>query len=384
MWYFTIPPKIIFGENALEGLSEELEDAKKILIVTDKVVRGLGFLDKITDNLKTKEILVFDDVEPESSLETIRKGSQACTSFEPDWIIALGGGSVIDTAKGIWFSYERPDLDLLADFDPFEKLGLGCKAKLVAVPTTSGTGSDATWASIVADTTEKRKVTFASREIIPSISVLDPLLPAKMPKKLTVSTALDALTHAVEAFMSTWANDFSDAFALHALTLIFKYLPKAVAEGSKDLLVREKIHNAATMAGIAFGNSQVGIAHSMGHAIGAAFRIPHGVAVSIALLPSLEFSLEEAKEKLEALGNNLGYKGAETFIEAIRNLMQTVEAPLTYAELISNRNDFLKALPRLVDLANGETGTVMSPRVPTYEEFEKLFLYTYDGKKIDF
>ncbi|MFX0062724.1 MAG: iron-containing alcohol dehydrogenase [Candidatus Hermodarchaeota archaeon] len=384
MWYFTVPPKLIFGEDALDGLTEEVEDAKKIFIVTDKVLRDLGFLDKLTDKLKDKEIQVFDDVEPESSIATVKKGGQICLDFEPDYVIGLGGGSVIDTAKGIWLIYERSDLDLSVGLDPFTRLGLGKKSKLIAVPTTSGTGSDATWAFIITDKTEERKATFASRELIPSISVLDPIFPADMPKRLTASTALDALTHAVEAYISTWANDFSDAYAVHALRLIFKYLPKAVTEGSKDMLAREKIHNAATMAGMSFSNSQVGNAHSMGHSIGGIFNVLHGEAVGIALPYLLEFYGEQGKPRLESLGKMLGYKSAEEVIEAIRNLMKTIGAPLSYAEVIPDKEAFLKSLPRLVELANGETGTIMSPRIPEMDEFEKLYLYAYEGKKIDF
>jgi alcohol dehydrogenase class IV len=255
---------------------------------------------------------------------------------------------------------------------------------LAAIPTTSGSGSDATWAAIITDKIEKRKITLVSREIIPSLSVIDPLLPAEMPKQLTVSTGLDALTHAVEAFISTWHNDFSDAFSIRALQLIFNYLPRAVSEGSNDMLAREKLHNAATMAGIAISNSQVSIAHSMGHALGAIFDVSHGLAVSIALPYCLEFSLEDAKERLEELAISLGYETSEMFIEGIRGLMQTIDAPLSYTDVVKPKNDFLEQLTRLVELANGESATVVNPRIPTEEEFERLFLYTYEGKKVDF
>ncbi|OYT51077.1 alcohol dehydrogenase, partial [Candidatus Bathyarchaeota archaeon ex4484_135] len=256
LWEITLPRTIVTGENALEYL--EGLGGHKALVITDQVMRSLGILDRVLERLRKAglEVEVFDQVEPEPSKRIVMKAVEVARSFEPDWIIGLGGGSCMDVAKAVFVLYERPDV-ALEDISPLVELGLRKKARLLNIPTTSGTGADVTWAIVITDEEVKRKMELASREVVADITVLDPSLPASMPPRLTADTGIDALTHAIEAYTSQWRNDFSDALALWAIRTIFKYLPRAYENG-QDMEAREKLHNAATMAGIAFGNAQIG------------------------------------------------------------------------------------------------------------------------------
>jgi len=389
MWFFTSPRTIVFGEGALEHL-KELE-GKKVFIVTDKVLRELGIVDKVVEQLKETgmEIRIFDEVEPEPSKQTVEKGAKVLTEFEPDWIIGLGGGSCMDAAKAMWVLYERPDLTI-DDINPFEKLNLRKKARLINIPTTSGTGADVTWAVVITDTERKVKLELASREVVADISILDPALVIDLPPKLTADTGMDALVHAIEAYTVQWKNDFSDALALRAIQLIFKYLPRAFKNGKNDPEAREKMHNAATMSGLAFGNSQIGIVHAMGHSFGAVFKIPHGRSVAIFLPYVMEYNLSEVAnlyaEIAEAVGITDGSdeEKARKLIEVVRNLMKEIEEPLSIRDMGISREEFEAKLDELVEKANESTGTIVNPRVPSGEDYRKLFLYAYEGKSVDF
>jgi alcohol dehydrogenase class IV len=259
MWIFQ-SPRIAFGEDALEYL-KELEGGRAF-IVTDKVIRSLGYVDLASKYLEEAgfEVKVFDEVEPEPAIKEVIKGAKKLQEFAPDWIIGLGGGSCMDAAKAMWILYERPDFNL-AELSPLIKLDLRKKARLICIPTTSGTGSEASWVTVITDEKEHFKMELASRELYPDIAIVDPNLVGSMPKKLKAYTAIDALINAIEAYVSQWKNDFSDALAIKAAQIIFKYLPRTY-ENRKDKEAREKMHNAATMAGMAYSNSQVGIAHS--------------------------------------------------------------------------------------------------------------------------
>lgn len=389
MWFFTSPRTIVFGEGALEYL-KELE-GKKVFIVTDKNLRKLGIVDKVVEQLKETgmEIRIFDEVEPEPSKQTIERGAKILSEFGADWIIGLGGGSCMDAAKAMWVLYERPDLTI-EDITPFEKLNLRKKARLINIPTTSGTGADVTWAVVITDTERKVKLELASKEVVADISILDPALVLDLPPRLTADTGMDALVHAIEAYTVQWKNDFSDALALRAVQLIFKYLPRAFKNGRNDPEAREKMHNAATMSGLAFSNSQIGIVHAMGHSLGAVFKIPHGRSVAVFLPYVMEYNLSEAAslyaEIAEAIGITDGSdeEKARKLIEAIRNLMKEIEEPLSIKEMDIPREEFEAKLDELIEKANESTGTIVNPRVPTEEDYRKLFLYAYEGKSVDF
>jgi len=295
MWQFTSPRNIFFGEDSLEML-EELE-GEKALIIAGQTVKRLGIIDKVAELLAEAdiEVGVIDNIEPEPSIETVKAVAEVAMDFEPDWIIGLGGGSSMDAAKAIWALYERPDLDV-GDISPLETLGLRKKARFMCIPTTSGSGSEATWATVITDREGKVKRELASRELIPDIVILEPWLTSTMPPHLTASSGMDALTHAIEAYVSNFRNDFSDTLAIKAMQMIFEHLPRAVSDG-EDMEAREKMQNAATMAGIAFSNSFVGMAHALGHSVGAIFGIDHGKAVAMFLPHVIRYNGEEVASR---------------------------------------------------------------------------------------
>ncbi|MGB9684613.1 MAG: iron-containing alcohol dehydrogenase [Candidatus Bathyarchaeales archaeon] len=388
MWEFTSPRSIVFGEGALEYLREI--EGKRALIVADKVIRELGFVEKVANHLKEAglSIEIFDEVEPEPSKETTAKCAKHAELFEPDWIVGLGGGSCIDAAKASWALYERPDIQI-DEISPLQKLGLRNKAKLIAIPTTSGTGSEATWAIVITDAKEKRKMELASKELVADIVILDPQLPLTMPKRLVADTGIDALVNALEAYISQWRNYFSDLLAINAVQAIFKHLPRSYSD-SQDREAKENMHYAATIAGLAFSNSQICVAHAMGHALGALFKIPHGRSVAAVLTFAVEYMAKEALDRFSALADAVGIKAEtskealEKFVQALKRLLKDVDEPTSIRELEISWNDFQRELDNLVERALGSTGTIASPRVPTAEDYRRLFVYAYEGKTVDF
>ena len=389
MWYFS-SPFLVFGEDALDYLTQL--KMKRVFIVTDKVIREVGFVEKVEQKLKDLPHEIFDEVEPDPSLETVQKGAELCQEFAPDFIIGIGGGSVMDTGKGIWFLYENPDkpIDSINPFTYYENFP--SKAKYVAIPTTSGTGADVTWAIVLTDTAQKRKITPASRQIVASISIIDPAFAQKMPPALTAGTGLDALTHAIEGYCAMWRNDFSDAFTIKAVDFIFKYLTRAYQDGN-DKEAREKMHNAASMAGLAFGNSQATFAHSIGHSIGALFHKSHGNCVGMALPYVMEFTRNNGagiKEKLADIGRRaLLLTGSddevsEELILKVRALIKDIEAPATIPELGISQEDFEAQLPTLIKYTSEDSCISMTNPMPNDDQIEKAYRYMWDGQRIDF
>jgi alcohol dehydrogenase class IV len=387
MWYFT-SPEIVFGEGALDAL-DELE-GQRALIVTDAVLVELGVVDKVKAHLDKAgiETRVFDAVEPDPAVQIVRQGVEVVREFEPDWIIGLGGGSPMDAAKAIWILYERPDLHP-AEINPFIKLGLRQKARLITIPTTSGTGAEVTWGIVLTDAEEQRKMGLGNRENAADIAILDPALTVGMPPRLTADTGLDALTHAVEGYTCTWHTDLTDGLCVHAVRLVFQYLPRAVADGS-DLEAREKMHNAAACAGLGFGNSLASMAHAMGHTLGSVFHIPHGRAVGICLPYTIEFFASEAPERFAELvafvgiSNTGGEQGARALAERIRDLCREIGCPTSFDEIGIERADYEAQLDKLVEDAFNDTQILTACRAPSYDELRQLFLYAYDGQPIDF
>jgi alcohol dehydrogenase class IV len=388
MWELTFPRTVVAGEGALDYLKEV--EGKRALIVTDKVIHKLGFFEKVASYLKEAglEVKVFDEVEPEPSIETIMKGAEFARKYSPDWLIGLGGGSCMDAAKAILIPYANPDIEV-AEINPFTKFGVREKARLICIPTTSGTGAEATWAAIITDTKEERKMELPCREIVSDIIILDPDIPKSMPPSLAADTGLDALTHAIEAYVSQWRNDFSDALAMKAIQIVFEYLPRAY-RNPEDKEAKEKMHNAATMGGMAFGNSQVGIAHAMGHSLGAIFKVSHGRTVDLFLPYSIEYGAREATERYADIGRAIGIEArtdeeaVEKLVEAVRRLNREMKEPSSIKELGISREDFEKRLEDLVTRAANSSCTFMNPRVPDVEDTRKLFLYAFEGKKVDF
>ncbi|MGB9722788.1 MAG: iron-containing alcohol dehydrogenase [Chloroflexia bacterium] len=387
MWYF-VSPQIVFGEGALEAL-EELE-GRRALIVTDATLVQLGLVERVRKHLERAglEVYVFDEVEPDPSLQTVRQGARVAQEVGPDWIVGLGGGSALDAAKAVWILYERPDLEPAA-INPFIRLGLRKKARLVTIPTTSGTGAEVTWAIVLTDAEEQRKMGLGNRENAADLAVVDPILALEMPPGLTADTGMDALAHAVEGYTCAWHTDLTDGLCLNALRLIFTYLPRAVADGS-DLEARERMHNAATCAGLGFGNAMASLAHAMGHALGALFHVPHGRAVGIFLPYTVEFAARAAPDRFAELAAFLGCsraggeESARALAEAIRDLARRIAFPLSLSEAGLERPPYEAVLERLVENAFNDTQIVTAVRSPAYQELRQLFLYAYEGRPVDF
>ena len=387
MWNFD-SPRIVFGEGALDAL-DELQ-GQRALIITDATMVQLGLVDKVKAHLDSAgiEVHLFDEVEPDPSVETVLRGAQVARKVEPDWIVGLGGGSPIDAAKAIWVLYEHPDIEPAA-ISPIMDLVLRQKARLITIPTTSGTGADVTWGIVLTDTEEQRKMGLGHRENLADIAIVDPEMAAGMPPQLTADTGLDALTHAVEGYTCTWQNDLTDGLCINAARLVFQYLPRAVADGS-DTEAREKMHNAATCAGLGFGNAMASMAHAMGHALGSLFHIPHGRAVAIFLPYTIEFAAREASERFAELAaltgcsNEGGEKAARALADCIRNLCREVGNPTSIAETGVGREAYEAQLDKLVDDAFNDTQMLTTVRSPSYEELRQLFLYAFDGQAVNF
>jgi alcohol dehydrogenase class IV len=388
VWWF-ISPAIVFGSDALEHLAT-IQGARA-LIITDEQMRRLGFVDEVAKNLRDtgKQVEVFDQVEPEPSLENVSSGVNVANNFRPDLLIALGGGSCIDAAKAIWICYERPDLRL-QEVSALTPLGLRKKAKLVAIPTTSGTGSDATWVAVITDKTERLKLDYiTSRELVPDVSILDPRFSMKMPKNLTAQTGLDALTHGIEAYVTTWRTDFSDALAMRVVQLVFKYLENAY-NNPDNLEAREKMHNAASMAGLAFSNSHLGIAHSMGHTLGAVYKMTHGLSVALSNLYVIQFNRGVACERYAEIAQALGLPAPDSkaatdaLVTAVRDLMGRLGQPVTLTQWGIKRESLVQDMNTLIERTNMSACTFVAPRVPTGKEIENLYLCALDGSRVQF
>jgi alcohol dehydrogenase class IV len=387
VWNF-ISPRIVFGEGALDVL-DELQ-GQRALIITDKTMVQVGLVDKVKRHFNKTgiEVHVFDEVEPDPSVQTAQRGAAMAQNVKPDWIIGLGGGSPIDAAKAVWVLYERPDIEPAA-IAPVGDLGLRKKARLITIPTTSGTGAEVTWAIVLTDTEEKRKMGLGHPENIADIAIVDPEMAAGMPARLTADTGLDVLVHAVEGYTCSWHTDLTDGLCLQAARLVFKYLPRAVNDG-QDMEARERMHNAATCGGLGFGNAMASMAHAMGHSLGGAFHVPHGRAVALFLPYTIEFFAPQAPERFTEMAAYVGYpnaggeNAAKEFAHRIRELCRKVGNPTSVAEAGIERKAYEEQLDKLVDDALNDTQMVTAVRTPSVEEMRQLFLYAYDGRRVDF
>ncbi|MFQ5614464.1 MAG: iron-containing alcohol dehydrogenase [Anaerolineae bacterium] len=391
MWYFR-SPEVVYGEDALSHLATLR--GRRAVIVTDPMMEQLGFVEQVGAQLAAAgfEYRVFNQVEPEPSLQTVQRGAEYLADFGPDWIVGLGGGSALDAAKAMWILYEHPGLKPEA-INPLEELPLRQKARMVAIPTTSGTGSEATWAVVLTDLEEKRKIGTGNPACMPDVAIVDPVFALKMPPRLTADTGLDALTHAVEGYTSNWHNEFADGLCLTAIKLIFTYLPRAYADGN-DAEAREKMHNAATLAGLGFINSLHSLAHCFGHSLGAIYRLPHGRAVALFLPYTIQFNAnyEEYSGRYGHIARFIGLPAGDRqeetarLVEAIRRLQTEVGQPLSIRQALPNLSpaSFEDDLDRLVANAESDPGIVASERPITTDETFKIFQYAYQGKHIDF
>lgn len=410
MQWFKIPPKIYFEKGSIQYL-EHMPNISRAFIVTDPVMIKLGYVDKALYYLRKRidycHSEIFPEVEPDPSIETIQKGVHAMNIFQPDVIIALGGGSAIDAAKCMWLFYENPDTSFdglrLKFMDirkrAFQFPNLGKKAQLVAIPTTSGTGSEVTSFSVITDKKNGNiKYPLADYELTPDVAIIDPQFVKTMPKSITADTGMDVLTHAIEAYVSVLASDYTNGLAMKAIELIFKYLPRSY-DNPEDEVAREKVHNASCIAGMAFTNAFLGINHSLAHKLGGEFNIPHGRANAV-LLPHVikynaqiptKFTIFPKYGKYMAdyryaqisrqlnLGGTTQEEQVDALIAAVVNLMKRVNMPLSIKELGINEKEFMAKIPKLAERAFEDQCTTSNPRYPLVSELEEIYKKAYYG-----
>lgn len=378
--------EIIFGWGSLEYLCKLR--CKRAAILTDMTSMGkLGFVDKISSLLKDSNVdsKVIASIEREPYVDEIYAGAEALLKFKPDLIIALGGGSVIDAAKAMWILYEHPVIDRERIFIPHAVPPLRNKARLVAIPSTSGTGSETSCAAVFIEPHEKTKRLVLSREIIPDLAILDPEIPMHMPPSVTASSGMDALSHALESYVFGLSNDFSEAAALKSIKLIFENLERAYKNG-KDVTAREKMHYGATLAGIAINNSGTGLAHAMDH-IGPQFDIPHGVACAILLPYVMEFNLgsERARKRYAEIARFVGLNGknddelARSLIEEVKSLQRTLNLPNSIKIWGVAEEKFFSVLELMVKHSSENFSAKLNPRAPTPSEVRELYLKAFYG-----
>jgi acetaldehyde dehydrogenase/alcohol dehydrogenase len=415
MLWFRIPPKIYFKHGCLPIALRELAGKQRALIITDKPLFNLGVtknLEEILDEINIK-YQVFYEVEPDPSLTTVKKGLEQMNSFNPDVIIAIGGGSPMDAAKVMWLMYEYPETEfegLATRFMDIRKRvyelpPLGNKAMMVAIPTTSGTGSEVTPFAVVTDDRTGIKYPLADYALTPNMAIVDPELVLNMPKKLTAYGGIDALTHALEAYVSVLASEFTNGLALEAIRLLFKYLPAAYREGASNPKAREKVHYAATIAGLAFANSFLGICHSLAHKLGSTFHVPHGLANALMISHVIRYNATDAPFKQTIfpqykypnakwryariadylqLGGETEDEKVEKLIEAIENLKQELDIPLSIKEVLpAEEKAFYEQVEEMAEQAFDDQCTGANPRYPLIRDLKELYILAFRGCRVD-
>ena len=393
MMRFTLPRDMYYGKGALEDL-KKLQGKKAIVVSGGHSMRKGGFLDRVEAYLKEAgmEVKFFEGVEPDPSVETVMKGAQAMTEFQPDWIVAIGGGSPIDAAKAMWAFYEYPDTTFEDLIVPFNFPKLRTKAHFCAISSTSGTATEVTAFSVITDYAKGIKYPLADFEITPDVAILDPDLVASLPVKQVAYTGMDALTHAIEAYVSTLHTPFTDALAIKAIEMVVDNLP---ASYKCNMDAREQMHYAQCLAGQAFSNALLGIVHSMAHKTGAAFstgHIPHGCANAIYLPYVIKYNAHEpeAKRRYADIARRIGLGGVseDSQVNALCDLISAyntkLNIPHTLKEFGIDEAEFKEKVATIAVNAVGDACTGSNPRSITPEQMEKLFTCTYYGTEVDF
>ena len=411
MLWLQLPPKIYFKTGCLPLALNDIADKQRAFIVTDKSLYELGYTKKVTSQLNNLgvDFRIFSDVEPDPTLATVKRGLDVMTGFQPDVIIALGGGSPMDASKIMWLMYEHPDaefeglalrfMDIKKRIYKFPKLGV--KAQMVAIPTTSGTGAEVTPFAVITDEKTGIKYPIADYELTPNMAIVDPELVMNMPKVLTAYSGVDVLTHGLESMASIFATEFTTPYSLESIKLIFDYLPAAYKEGASNPEAREKVHYASTIAGLAFANGFLGICHSLAHKLGAKFDIPHGLANALLIeevvrfnatdCPRKQASLPQYKypnaiERYARVAEFAGFKGKtneeslENLIAKIKELKAALDIPMSIKEYGVNEKDFHAALEELSENAFDDQCTGANPRYPSIEEMKEIYIKSYEGK----
>ena len=408
MQWFKVPSKIYFERDSIEYI-HQIRHMHKAIIVTDRSMVDLGFVDKITDQFKLRrepvQYQLFCDVEPDPSIQTVKKGVELMRNFAPDTIIALGGGSSMDAAKGMWLFYENPDVDfndLKQKFMDIRKRAfrypsLGKKAHLVCIPTTSGTGSEVTPFAVITDKEENKKYPLTDYSLTPTVAIIDPTFTMSLPKSIVADTGMDVLTHATEAYVSTLANDFTDGLCIQAIKMVFQYLERSYNNGKDDPEAKEKMHNASCLAGMAFANAFLGMNHSMAHKIGGEFHVPHGRANAI-LLPFTiryngtqpdklstwpKYNHYKADERYAELARMLGLpakttsEGVESYAKACGELGKRLGIKMNFKSQGLDEKEYLAQVDKLAFLAYEDQCSPANPRVPMVNDIKKILTDAY-------
>lgn len=396
MGRFTLPRDLYHGKGSLAEL-KNLKGTKAVVVVGGGSMKRFGFLAKVEEYLKEAgmEVAIFEGVEPDPSVETVMKGAKLMQEFEPDWIVSIGGGSPIDAAKAMWAFYEYPEVKFEDLIVPFNFPTLRTKAKFCAIPSTSGTATEVTAFSVITDYEKGIKYPLADFNITPDVAIVDPELAETMPPKLTANTGMDALTHAIEAYVSTLHCDYTDPLALHAIKMIHEYLIKSY---NGDSEARARMHNAQCLAGMAFSNALLGIVHSMAHKTGAAFsggHIVHGAANAMYLPKVIKFNAKvpEAAARYADIAKFIGLEGADdnALVEALIAEIRQMNAALNIAPSIKEyeggiigEKEFNEKLATVAELAVGDACTGSNPRPITPAEMEKLLTCCFYDTEVDF
>jgi len=412
MLWFRVPPKIYFKYGCLSMALKELTSLgkKKAFIVTDKVLFQLGYADRVTNILDELEVSykIFSEVEPDPTLAAAQKGAFEMQSFKPDVIIAVGGGSPMDAAKIMWVLYEYPEVrfeDLAMRFMDIRKRvytfpKMGEKAMMISIPTSAGTGSEVTPFAVITDEKTGLKYPLADYELTPNMAIIDTELMLNMPKSLTSASGIDALTHAIEAYVSILATEYTNGLALEAIRLIFKYLPQAYNDGANNIKAREKMAHASTIAGMAFANAFLGLCHSMAHKLGSMHHVPHGIANGILINEVIRFNAVDDPRKQAAfpqykypnakwryvkiadylhLGGSSEDEKVDLLIKAITELKNKVNIPKTISEAGVSREKFYTTLDEMCESAFDDQCTGTNPRYPLICEIKQLYINAYEG-----
>ena len=396
MGRFTLPRDLYHGKGSVDEL-KNFKGKKAIVVVGGGSMKRFGFLDKVVNNLKEAgmEVCLFENVEPDPSVETVMRGAKAMQEFEPDWIVAMGGGSPIDAAKAMWAFYEYPEVTFEDLIIPFNFPTLRQKAKFCAIPSTSGTATEVTAFAVITDYAKGIKYPMADFNITPDVAIVDPDLAETMPKKLVAHTGMDAMTHAVEAYVSTLNCNYTDGLALHAIKMIHEDLKKSF-DGDMD--ARARMHDAQCLAGMAFSNALLGIVHSMAHKTGAAYsggHIVHGCANAMYLPRVIQFNAKDATaaKRYEDIAKFIGLTADSTegYVDALVKELKKMNASLEIPDAIKDyeggiidEKEFMDKLPQVAELAIGDACTGSNPRIPSQEEMEGLLKACYYGEDINF
>lgn len=409
MQWFKVPSKIYFERNSTQYLTK-MPNISKAFIVTDPGMVKLGYVDRVLYHLRKRPDYVhceiFSEVEPDPSIETVMKGAEMMANFQPDVIIALGGGSAMDAAKGMWLFYEHPEvefhglkqkfLDIRKRVVKYPKLGQ--KAQFVAIPTTSGTGSEVTSFSVITDKNANVKYPLADYELTPDVAIVDPQFVMTVPKHITADTGMDVLTHAIEAYVSCMANDYTDGLAIKAIQLVFEYLPRAYRNGN-DEVAREKVHNASTIAGMAFANAFLGINHSLAHKLGAEFHIAHGRSNTILMPHVIRYNAAKPKKftafpkyesfvadqryteiaRILGLPSRTTEEGVESLVQAIIKLAKEMDIPMSIEANGVDKDEFEAKVDLLADRAFEDQCTTANPKLPLVSELAEIYRLAFKG-----